>query len=368
MADNAQKTPIASSAQKVALHKALDQIHNLGKELPASVVSIDPTNAIMTVKFETDGTYTLPEVTIPLDGPEYTRYPIQKGDKGVVRAGAVNISNMSGLGSSTAPSSYTWPGNLAALIFHPIGNKNWVPTDDPNAHMRYGPNGTISRDTDKKSKQVVSPSAGVVSSTGAQGATGPTSNPTYNMTHTLHPQNGWLAQILDSTNGTHFASLVPQGGAGALGWLASVFGGAHTHTINGSGHSLKSSSQVKLDAPNASATGNFSVSMLLSAASAQFGSIAGTGGGGLSLPAGSSASGNFGVGGLNSTGPVIGPLLQTTPGFTVAALNSAYPASSWEGARAYVTDATSTTFYSVLAGGGTNIVPAFSNGTNWVCA
>ena len=36
------------------------------------------------------------------------------------------------------------------------------------------------------------------------------------------------------------------------------------------------------------------------------------------------------------------------------------------GARAFVTDATATTFLSIVAGGGANAVPVVSNGTNWV--
>lgn len=35
------------------------------------------------------------------------------------------------------------------------------------------------------------------------------------------------------------------------------------------------------------------------------------------------------------------------------------------GTRAFVTDATATTFYSVVAGGGANKVPVFSDGANW---
>lgn len=34
-------------------------------------------------------------------------------------------------------------------------------------------------------------------------------------------------------------------------------------------------------------------------------------------------------------------------------------------ARRFVTDATATTFHSVVAGGGTDIVPVFSDGTDW---
>lgn len=52
------------------------------------------------------------------------------------------------------------------------------------------------------------------------------------------------------------------------------------------------------------------------------------------------------------------------PGVTVvASLPSA--ASVGAGARATVTNATATTFHSIVAGGGANVVPVFSDGTNW---
>lgn len=40
-------------------------------------------------------------------------------------------------------------------------------------------------------------------------------------------------------------------------------------------------------------------------------------------------------------------------------------AASYPGARRIVSDANATTFNSTVAGGGANIVPVFSNGTNW---
>lgn len=46
---------------------------------------------------------------------------------------------------------------------------------------------------------------------------------------------------------------------------------------------------------------------------------------------------------------------------TVAGL----PASPTQGDRRMVTDANATTFNSVVAGGGANIVPVFYNGTTW---
>lgn len=48
---------------------------------------------------------------------------------------------------------------------------------------------------------------------------------------------------------------------------------------------------------------------------------------------------------------------------TVAGLPSASTAG--QGARRIVTDANATTFASVVAAGGSNIVPVYSDGTNW---
>jgi hypothetical protein len=48
---------------------------------------------------------------------------------------------------------------------------------------------------------------------------------------------------------------------------------------------------------------------------------------------------------------------------TVATLPAA--ATAGAGARAVVTDANATTFHSIVAGGGANVVPVFSDGTNW---
>ena len=52
-------------------------------------------------------------------------------------------------------------------------------------------------------------------------------------------------------------------------------------------------------------------------------------------------------------------------GYTVAGLAALTPAA---GDRAFVTDADATTFASIVAGGGANVVPVFYNGTNWIIA
>lgn len=54
--------------------------------------------------------------------------------------------------------------------------------------------------------------------------------------------------------------------------------------------------------------------------------------------------------------------IKVTP-VTVANLPNA--ATAKQGARAFVTDATSATFNAAVVGGGANVVPVFSDGTGW---
>lgn len=65
-----------------------------------------------------------------------------------------------------------------------------------------------------------------------------------------------------------------------------------------------------------------------------------------------------------STGSTWHKFLKNEGNSTVAGLPSA--STSGAGARAYVTDANATTFGSVVAAGGSNKVPVYSNGTNWL--
>ena len=81
MSNNAQKTPFARTQNIFAEKKIADALQLTGKALPCSVVSAS--GAIITVQFEIQSEFTLPQVTIPLFGPEYIRYPIKAGDSGV---------------------------------------------------------------------------------------------------------------------------------------------------------------------------------------------------------------------------------------------------------------------------------------------
>ena len=118
----AQKISFQKSLNQIAQNRALDAIKDLGRALPCSVVAV--TGAIVTVKFEISSDYNIPQVTMPIAGSEYLRLPIQVGDKGVCFGCDATIGHISGLGAPAAP-DLTQPGNLAALVFFPIGSKNF---------------------------------------------------------------------------------------------------------------------------------------------------------------------------------------------------------------------------------------------------
>lgn len=71
-----------------------------------------------------------------------------------------------------------------------------------------------------------------------------------------------------------------------------------------------------------------------------------------------------GVQALNSIWQALLALGPVTLGVsTVSGLPTASEAG--QGARRMVTDANATTFNSIVAAGGSNVVPIFSDGTNW---
>ena len=142
---NAQKTPLVSSINAGAKTQAQNAITDLGRALPASVVKV--MGAIVEVKFEVNSNFTIPNVTIPLFGPEYIRYPIQPGCKGLVVPSDAYLGGMSGLGGGVADMSLR--GNLTALVFFPIGNKGWS-SEDPDMLVLYGVKGVVLRDQGKR--------------------------------------------------------------------------------------------------------------------------------------------------------------------------------------------------------------------------
>lgn len=137
-----QKTPTSRGLTLYINQMIQKFLDRLAKGRPATVASVD--GSIVTVNFEMMGV-TLPQVTMPLAGPEYLRFPTQVGDKGFCVPCDYYLGAMSGLGTGTADT--TPRGNLSTLVFLPIGNKNWTAPTDPDAAELYGPNGVILRDS-----------------------------------------------------------------------------------------------------------------------------------------------------------------------------------------------------------------------------
>lgn len=194
--DNSQKTPIVHSLNDMARKRALDQIQLTGKNLPASVVSV--AGSIVTVKFEiASGVFTLPKVTIPLFGPEYIRYPMQAGDKGVVLAMDARIGAMSGLGGGMA--TLDQPANLSALVFLPIANTEWASVDPQSVVVR-GPNGVVLMDEASGSVFTLTPTSVTIQSAGSITLLCGTSK--LQLTPTSYLIQGSTGEITDGVNAT----------------------------------------------------------------------------------------------------------------------------------------------------------------------
>ncbi len=124
-----------------------------GKILPAEVVS--QAGKMVTVAFLLrDIPYTLPQLTIPLFGPQYIRYPMQKGDKGIVIPANTYLGGASGLGGGTA--DLTPPANLSALVFLPISHTEWENVDGQVLTL-YGPEGVTIRDAGSNTTFLLTP-------------------------------------------------------------------------------------------------------------------------------------------------------------------------------------------------------------------
>jgi hypothetical protein len=166
---NSQKTPFMSSMQSM-----VDEAQNIaediqGKVWPASVLSVDGTNTIVTVQIEIqDDVITFPDVTCPMIGTEWIRYPIKKGTKGIVLSADLYIGAMSGLGGGQATLSDE-RGNLSMMVFIPIGNTAFTETNffgdtDIDSLTLYSPNGIILSTADGETSLTLSDG-----SKGAQG-------------------------------------------------------------------------------------------------------------------------------------------------------------------------------------------------------
>ena len=230
MADNSQKTPLGRSLNVFAAKRAQDAIQLAGKALPCSVVSVD--GAIVTVNFEVNSPFTLPDVTIPLFGPEYIRYPIQPGDNGVVLPADAYLGGVSGLGGGVA--DLTLPANLSALVFLPIGNTEWSAVD-PQSVTLYGPNGVVLKDTSGATTFVLTPTS--ITMVSQQSVTATCGGTTMTLTPSGWSLSGASGNMADGTNHTS-PQIMNAAWQALVAWLN---GHQHTSTTPGSATSTPTS-------------------------------------------------------------------------------------------------------------------------------
>jgi hypothetical protein len=131
------KKQIGQQVNDIGYGRATDLITRLGKSLPVTVAAVK-SSGIVTVNFEVDASpNTLQQIDVPILYPEYIRYPIQVGDKGLCVPADVRLGPISGIGTSTtAPVLSARPGNLGGLAFLWIGNTDWTEVD-PTALVMY---------------------------------------------------------------------------------------------------------------------------------------------------------------------------------------------------------------------------------------
>jgi len=172
MSDNALKTPLAVSLDALARGRSSDIDQLFGKELPCSITEIISSNLVK-VKFEIEGPFTLPEVTIPVSSPHYDRIPYQVGDKGVARKIDYYQGGITKDGGGVA--DYAQRANLTNLQFTGVGQKE-IPggNGDLNARQMYGKNGVVLADQDADGNRhvtvTVTPEKIIIDLTNAVGA------------------------------------------------------------------------------------------------------------------------------------------------------------------------------------------------------
>lgn len=138
MSGNHLKTPFAYSANALAQQRATHVAALLGKGLPCQVTEV--LIGFVTVSFEVNSIFNIPNLTIPMVMTQYGRPPIQIGDLGRAVPTGVSLAAVSGI--STATPNLGLEGNLATLAFEPLGNKTWSAVGgDGEAYVLYGVNG-----------------------------------------------------------------------------------------------------------------------------------------------------------------------------------------------------------------------------------
>lgn len=127
---DAQKTPLSRTLSSFSTTQALNELQKVGLRLPGHVVAVS--GAIVTVAFDVEG-LSLPQVTMAAQMSKYARMPIQVDDLGYATTADAYLGGVTGLGGGTADD--TQRGNLATLVWVPLGNKAWSAVDSTSMHL-----------------------------------------------------------------------------------------------------------------------------------------------------------------------------------------------------------------------------------------
>ena len=218
------KLNFASSMNRFTERKIENALQKSGKVLPASVVK--QTGNMITVSFELrDIPYVLPQVTIPLFGPQYIRYPMQTGDKGIVIPADTYIGGVSGQGGGIA--DMTPPANLSALVFLPISNTEWQDVDGQVVTV-YGPEGVTLRDSGSNTTFLLKPDSIAISTPDSFTVT--VGGTVFSLTGSKWSLSGQAGHLQDSVASTSPA-IMHAGWQSLLTWLNS-----HEHSNGNDGN------------------------------------------------------------------------------------------------------------------------------------
>ncbi|MGP8874041.1 hypothetical protein [Klebsiella pneumoniae] len=218
------KLNFASSMNRFTERKIENALQKSGKVLPASVVK--QTGNMITVSFELrDIPYVLPQVTIPLFGPQYIRYPMQPGDKGIVIPADTYIGGVSGQGGGIA--DMTPPANLSALVFLPISNTEWQGVDGQVVTV-YGPEGVTLRDSGSNTTFLLKPDSIAISTPDSFTVT--VGGTVFSLTGSKWSLSGEAGNLQDSVASTSPA-IMHAGWQSLLTWLNS-----HEHSNGNDGN------------------------------------------------------------------------------------------------------------------------------------
>jgi hypothetical protein len=142
------KTPYVYSATSLAAQRAAHMAALVGKGLPCRVVEV-LIGPIVTVAFEVNSLFTLPNLTMPVSTSQYVRPSITVGDLGRATPTGAQVATVSGLGSGTA--DFGLEGNLGTLVFEPLTNGKWsAQPGGLTSSLFQGTNGAVLQDLQGK--------------------------------------------------------------------------------------------------------------------------------------------------------------------------------------------------------------------------